>query len=173
MDPKIIFLSQLGLSVAVVTLLMRWYARPWLAEQPARVALGLLVAPHAFRHIGLSFLAPGLTEPGIPAGFAQAAAYGDLLSGVLAVLAIVALRAGWGGATAMVWVFSVVGIGDLAFALSHAEAIPYLGTTWYIPTFIVPVLLVTHVMVVERLLRPAPRKVGCREGSLTPQPAAT
>ena len=38
-------------------------------------------------------------------------------------------------------------------ALSQAEVIPQLGITWYIPTFIVPVLLVSHVMIFARLLK--------------------
>lgn len=37
-------------------------------------------------------------------------------------------------------------------ALRQAEAVPNLGATWYIPTFFVPVLLVTHVMIFSRLL---------------------
>ena len=34
---------------------------------------------------------------------------------------------------------------------SHAQAVPHLGAAWYIPTFLVPVLLVTHFMIFTRL----------------------
>jgi len=42
---------------------------------------------------------------------------------------------------------------DLVTSLRHADAIPNLGAAWYIPTFVVPLLLVTHVMIFARLLK--------------------
>jgi uncharacterized integral membrane protein len=55
----------------------------------------------------------------------------------------------------LVWLFSIVGTVDLANALRQAEAVPYLLTTWYIPTFVVPLLLVTHGMIFARLIKGA------------------
>ena len=46
---------------------------------------------HAFRHLGLMFLAPGATYAGIPPQFAYPAAYGDLLAALLALLALPAV----------------------------------------------------------------------------------
>jgi hypothetical protein len=34
---------------------------------------------------------------------------------------------------------------------------PHLGSAWYIPTFVVPALYVTHFMIFVMLVRPAPR----------------
>ena len=53
----------------------------------------------------------------------------------------------------LTWLFSIVGIADLANALRQAEAVPHFEAAWYIPTFVVPVLLVTHAMIVYRLCR--------------------
>ncbi len=53
----------------------------------------------------------------------------------------------------MVWLFNVLGTVDLLRALRHANAVPDMGAAWYIPTFVVPLLLVTHVMIFARLLR--------------------
>ena len=86
MDITLIFLSQFVLSLIVVGLLARWYAAPWLAEKPLEVALMALIAPHAFRHIGLAFIVPALNQPGMPLEFATAAAHGDLFSGILALV---------------------------------------------------------------------------------------
>jgi len=155
MDITLIFLSQFVLSLIVAGLLARWYAAPWLAEKPLEVALAILIAPHAFRHLGLAFIVPALNQPGMPMEFATAAAYGDLLSGILALVALIALRGRWAMAIPLVWVFSIIGIADLANALRQDDAILYMGATWFIPTFIVPLLLVTHVMVVSRLVRKA------------------
>lgn len=153
MTPTAVFLTQLFTSLVAFGLLARWVVSPWLADKPLRVALMILVAPHAMRHIGLSFLVPGVVNPELPANFANAAAYGDFAAGLLALLALVALRQGWTRALAITWVFSIVGIVDLANALRQAAVIPLLEGTWYIPTFIVPLLLVTHAMVVMRLLQ--------------------
>ncbi len=153
-----IFTLQFMLTVLVYAVLVRWYLVPWLRDKPLHVALGILISPHAFRHLGLAFLVPGLTSETIPAGFANAAAYGDLASGLLAVIALFALRYLRRAAIPIIWVFSIVGIVDLVLALSHAGAIPHLGTAWLIPTFIVPGLLITHWLVLARLVDHARRR---------------
>ena len=38
------------------------------------------------------------------------------------------------------------------FSLGPDQAMPHLQTNWYIPTFVVPALLVTHAMIFVRLL---------------------
>ena len=153
MDTLAIFGLQLVLSLIVYTLMAKWYVAPWLAEKPIHQALIALIFPHAFRHIGLAFLVPGLVAQSLPSTFAFPAAYGDFVSGLLALLSLLALRGGWGLALPLVWLFNIVGTVDLLNALRQAEAVPHLGTTWYIPTFLVPLLLVTHVMIFARLLR--------------------
>lgn len=150
-----IFTLQFLLTLLVYGVIARWYFEPWLRDKAMQVVLSILVAPHALRHLGLAFLVPGLTSETIPAGFANAAAYGDFVSGLLAMLVLIALRYRWRLAIPIAWVFSIVGTTDLMYALSHASAIPHLGTSWLIPTFIVPGLLVTHWMVLTRLTRHA------------------
>lgn len=152
MDTQFIFVLQFVLSLIVFGLLARWYAIPWLSEKSLETVLMILIVPHAFRHIGLSFLVPALNLPGLPLEFATPAAYGDFLSGILALLALVALRGRWVIAIPLVWAFSIIGIIDLSNALRQDDAILYMGATWFIPTFLVPILLVTHVMVIARLV---------------------
>jgi hypothetical protein len=150
-----IFLMQFVLSLIVVGLLAKWYGAPQLAEKPLQLALMVLLVPHAFRHIGMTFVVPTLNQPGMPADFATAAAYGDLVSGFLALAALIALKGRWVVAIPLVWIFSIVGTADLANALRQDGAIMYMGATWFIPTFLVPILLVTHVMIFSRLIRHA------------------
>lgn len=153
MDTLAIFALQLVLSLIVYALVAKWYVAPWLAEKPIHQALIPLIFPHALRHLGLMFLVPGVVAQTLPSSFASTVAYGDLVSGLLALLSLVALRGGWGLALPLVWLFNIVGTVDLLNALSHADAPPHLQTTWYIPTFWVPILLVTHAMIFARLLR--------------------
>ncbi len=153
MDSLTIFGVQLILSLTVFGLLAKWHVAPWLARKPIRHALIVLTFPHALRHIGLAFLVPSLTAETLPGHFAFAAAYGDFVSGLLALLVLVALRRHWSWALPVAWLFNIVGTLDLANALRQAEAVPGLQTTWYIPTFFVPLLLVTHAMSFSRLFK--------------------
>jgi hypothetical protein len=103
------------------------------------------------RFIGLSFLVPGVVSPSLPAAFAVPAGYGDLVAGILAIAATVSLayRASW--AIAAVWVFNVWGAADLLFAGFQGPRIQLdpgdLGAAFFIPTAIVPPLLVTHALI--------------------------
>ena len=153
MDVQAIFGVQFVLSLVVWALIAAWLLAPWLAKKPRDEALFWLTLPHAFRHVGLVFLVPGVVAQPLPEGFANPAAYGDLLTGVLALLALVALRTGWSGAPGLVWVFNIVGTVDLLNALRHTTVAPDFGAAWYIPTFLVPLLLVTHFMIYVRLLK--------------------
>ena len=49
--------------------------------------------------------------------------------------------------------FSVVGSLDLLNALRHLDVAQNFGAALYIPTFLVPLLLVTHYMIFARLLK--------------------
>jgi hypothetical protein len=155
MTTQQIFGLQVLLSFVLYTLVARWYVSPRLAALPVDRALQPLLVLHATRHMGLVFLVPTVAGGVLPAAFAAAAAYGDLLAGVLALGALVALRARASVARPLTWLFNVVGLLDLVNAfyqgLSHDVQ---LGAAYYIPTFIVPALVVTHVMIFRLLLRP-------------------
>jgi hypothetical protein len=99
----------------------------------------------------------GVVSPSLPPAFAVPAAYGDLVAGILAVFATIALvkEASW--AIPAVWLCNVWGAADLVFALYqgphvgiHPEA---LGAAFYIPATVVPPLLVTHFLIFRLLLR--------------------
>jgi hypothetical protein len=156
MNTLTIFLLQFTLSTLVFSLLAKWEITPRLNKLSRREALFWLTLPHAFRHIGLVFLVPGLVYQPLPEGFAGPAAYGDLAAGLLAITALLALRSRWTIALPVVWVFNVVGTVDLLNALRQAEAIPNFGAAWFIPTFFVPLLLVTHYLSFAQLLQRKP-----------------
>ena len=158
MDTLSIFGLQFSISLLVIGLLAKWNLSPWLDRQSLHQALYWLALPHAFRHIGMVFLVPGVVAQPLPETFSIAAAYGDLTAGLLALLAMTALRGGWASALVLVWIFNIVGTVDLLNALRHADVVSSFGAAWYIPTFLVPLLLVTHFMIFIRLLRPVPHQ---------------
>jgi hypothetical protein len=148
-----------GISVAfgfvawgVVTALYIW---PQLQARSRIEALRPLLALHGFRFIGLSFLIPGVVSADLPAAFARDAAYGDLIAAILALLALASLRSKLG--IALVWVFNVWGTLDLlnAFYVANATGLSagQLGAAYFIPTAIVPLLLITHGLIFRILLR--------------------
>ncbi len=155
MDSFQIFGLQFLLSLVGYGLLAKWYVAPRLAALPLHDGLIPLLFLHAFRHLGLVFLVPAVVAPTLERSFAVTAAYGDLLAGVLAFLAIVALRTRWSLALALTWLANIVGTLDLLNALRHADVILHLGSAWYIPTFVVPALLVTHLMIFAMLIKPS------------------
>ncbi len=152
-----IFGLQFVLSTFVYALLMRWYAAPWLARMPLRNALMILLIPHIMRHLGLSFLSTAVVSADVPRTFVSQVAYGDLLAQGLALLSIAALRANWGFARALIWIFNIVGTADLLNAFYKGTTLGITqyqtGAAWYIPTFAVPILFVTHYMIFALLVR--------------------
>ena len=152
MDARAIFGLQFLLSLVAWGVIARLLWSPWLRRQTIVDALFWLALPHAFRHVGMVFLVPGVVDSPLPVDFASPAAYGDLITGVLALLSLVALRTRWYGKLALVWLMHVVGTVDLLNALRHTDVAPLFGAAWYIPTFFVPLLLVTHAMSLARLV---------------------
>jgi hypothetical protein len=140
---------------------------PRLRARPAAKALRPLLLLHGFRFVGLAFLVPGVVSPDLPEGFARPAAYGDLATAILALLAIAA--SGTRPGTILVWIFNIVGTVDLLNAFYQANRLglginPGLqGAAYFIPTVLVPLLLVTHILVFCILLRTEP-VVGAQGG---------
>jgi len=142
------------------------YITPRLQAWSKEDAIKALVAPHMFRFVGLAFLMPGVVSPTLSPAFANPAAYGDLAAAILAIIAVLGLsvRASW--AMLVVWIFNIEGTADLLFAYYQGiVGVPQppgaLGAAFFIPTLIVPPLLVTHALIFWQLLRSkTPQGVG-------------
>ncbi len=149
-----IFGVQVALSFVVWGLIAAWYAAPRLATLPLDQALQPLLVMHAFRHVGLVFLVPTVAGPSVPASFSVPAAYGDFVAGLLALAALLAVRGGWPIAIALVWVGNAFGLLDLINAFYQGlSARVVLGAAYFIPTVVVPALVVSHLMIFGMLLR--------------------
>ncbi len=157
MKLRLVFLLDLVgtyLAFAVLAALFIW---PRLIALPKPEALRLLILPHIFRFIGLSFLFPGVVSPQLPSRAAVPAAWGDVGASILALISIAALTLNWSFAIPLVWIFNLWGTIDLLDAYYQAISIgvnPGLfGAAFFIPTFLVPLLLTSHVMTFMMLLR--------------------
>ncbi|MGH7880781.1 MAG: hypothetical protein ACREQD_14985, partial [Candidatus Binataceae bacterium] len=109
--------------------------------------------------IGLAFLVPGIVAPDLPAQFASGAAYGDIVAAVLALVSLATLRSRLG--VPLVWIFNIWGSIDLVNgfyqALSSGLTPGQFGAAYFIPTVIVPLLLITHGLMFRILLRRSSR----------------
>ena len=154
--------SQLAFFVSIAFSLIAWgsltarYIWPELRLWPRAEALRPLLTLHSFRFVGLAFLVPGVVSPDLPSAFARSAAYGDIIAAVLALLALISLPSTSG--VVIAWIFSLWGTADLFNAFYQANhaglTAGQLGATYFIPTFIVPLLLITHGLGFRILLQP-------------------
>jgi hypothetical protein len=144
------------------------YIWPALRERPSPENLKPILLLHGFRFLGLAFVVPGVASPELPTTFAQPIAYGDLISAILALLALAAL--GTRSGTVLTWAFNIFGTADLLFAFYQGSRISLpdtqglLGAGYFILTAYVPLLLITHGLAFRILLRakavaPSPSKV--------------
>ena len=163
---------QILFGVNVILAFVAWgifaarYAWPWLRTRPLMEALKPVLLLHSFRFIGLAFLVPGVVGPGLPETFARPAAYGDLATALLALLALATLSSRIG--VMVVWLFNVVGTADLLLAYFNGNRVglgfaPGLqGAMYFIPTLLAPLLVVTHVLVFRLLFGREGRRVNWR-----------
>ncbi|HEY0749057.1 MAG TPA: hypothetical protein VGD63_20300 [Steroidobacteraceae bacterium] len=154
-------MSQLYFFVSIAFGFIAWgiftarYIWPRLRLLPRSEALRPLLILHSFRVEGLAFLVPGVVAPDLPSAFAHSAGYGDFVAAILALLALVSLprRAG----VVIAWIFNLWGSADLLNAFYQANnaglLAGQLGATYFIPTLLVPLLLITHGVAFRILLR--------------------
>jgi len=151
-----IFGLQFLLSLVLYTLIARWHVAPRLAALPLASALSPLLFLHAFRHLGLVFLVPTVVGSSLPPSRPRSRSRPPTATCSPALLAIVALRSRWPFGLPLVWLFNVVGTVDLVNALAQGLRLDVsLGAAYYIPTFAVPALFVTHAMIFAMLVRRA------------------
>lgn len=158
MQTQFAFFASIAFSLIAWGVVTGRYIWAELRIRPRAEALRPLLILHSFRFIGLAFLVPGVVSTDLPPAFAHSAAYGDIIAAILALLALLLLPSAPGIVAA--WIFNVWGTADLFNAFyqaNHAGLMAgQLGATYFIPTLIVPLLLITHGLGFRVLLQPQP-----------------
>ncbi|ACC75716.1 hypothetical protein PPMP20_16725 [Paraburkholderia phymatum] len=164
MSPERLFQLQLVLGYITWLLCFVEYIWPRLRSIDPIGAHRAIATLHSFRFFGLVFILPGVVGAHLSSSFAVFAAYGDLLTGVLAILALFTVRVRplfW----SFVVAFNVTGTADLVLDYYHAiqADLPLhagdLGAMYAIPVVYVPLLMITHMAAFYLLLRALPRRV--------------
>ena len=153
-----IFTAQLVLGYVAWLLCFRAYIWPRLKAMDRLGAQRAIATLHSFRFFGLAFIVPGVVGSQLPGSFATFAAYGDLATGVLALLALLTV-----GMRPLFWLFvvafNVVGAADLLLNYFHAVQADLpavageLGAAYAIPIIYVPLLMITHIAAFYLLVR--------------------
>ncbi len=155
MLPQLCFFVSIAFSFIAWGIVAKRYIWPKLRVLPRAEALRPLLILHSFRFIGLSFLVPGVVSPALPADFAYAAVYGDIVAATLALLSLASLPRGAG--VVIAWIFNLWGSADILNAFykaNDAGLLPgQLGAAYFIPTLVVPLLLITHGLVFRILVK--------------------
>ena len=155
MLPQLSFFVSIAFSFIAWGIVTARYIWPELRLRQRAEALRPLLILHSFRFLGLAFLVPGVVSPDLPPAFAHSAAYGDIIAAILALLSLLSLSRGAGVVVA--WIFNLWGSADLLNAFyqaSEAGLLPgQLGATYFIPTLVVPLLLITHGLAFRILLQ--------------------
>jgi hypothetical protein len=159
MSSEHIFQIHLVLGYVAWLLCFGAYVLPRLQAMDRVAAHRAIATFHSFRFFGLVFILPGVVGPHLQPDFASFAAYWDLATGVLAMLALLTVRV-----RPVFWLFvvafNVVGTSDLILDYYHAVRVGLpavagqLGAAYAIPVIYVPALMITHVAAFYLLIRP-------------------
>jgi len=169
MSQETVFLTHLVSGYVAWSLCFGIYILPRLKAMGRVEAQRAIAALHSFRFFGLVFVVPGVVGPNLPAGFASFAAYGDFVTGLLAMLALLTVRV-----RPLFWLFVVafnfIGVADLVLDYYHASQVGLpalagqLASTYVIPVIYVPLLMITHFVALYWLVR-APSKARAVTGN--------
>jgi hypothetical protein len=143
-------------NTAIFYVAARIYLLPLVSRFRTQQILVPILLLHSTRHLGMMFLTRGATYPGLPLEFAYPAAFGDLVTAILAFAAIPFVLRASRLAKPMVWTFNIFGTVDLVVVITTAtiyNANTAMGPAYWIPAFWVPLLLVTHYLTFVLLRR--------------------
>jgi hypothetical protein len=164
MLPEHLFQIHLVLGYVAWLLCIGVYILPRLRSMRRVEAHRVIATLHSFRFFGLVFILPGVVGPNLPASFASFTAFGDLATGLLAMLVLLTVRI-----RGLFWLFVVtfnlVGVTDIILAYYHAIQVGLpamagqLASTYFIPVIYVPLLMITHILALYWLARPQPKSV--------------
>jgi hypothetical protein len=155
MLPQLYFFVSIAFGFIAWGIIAARYIWPKLRLLQRTEALRPILILHSFRFIGLAFLIPGVVSADLPSAFTHSAAYGDIVAAILALLSLASLPRGAG--VVIAWVFNLWGSADILNAFYQANdaglLAGQLGAAYFLPTVVVPLLLITHGLAFRILLQ--------------------
>ena len=152
----IINLQAITGTIAII-LAFKWWIQPRIAKLSLQDALLPFVFLNAFRYLGLSFMAKEQFYDGFPTEFLTTVGLLDFATAVLAIIAAIALKNKWSFAIPLVWVFNIVGFGDLITAFPQFFGLELynqnLGFIWLLFVTYGLTTFLSHIYIFSRLFK--------------------
>lgn len=152
----IINLQALTGSVALF-LAFKFWIQPRLANLSIYDALLPFVFLNTFRYLGLSFMAKEQFYDGFPSEFLTTVGLLDFATAILAIIAAIALKNKWSFAIPLVWIFNIVGFGDLITAFPQFFGLELynqnLGFIWLMFVTYGLATFLSHIYIFTRLIK--------------------
>lgn len=157
MDNFTIINIQALVGTIAIFLGFRYWIQPRVSQLQIHDALLPFVFLNTFRYLGLSFMAKEQFYGGFPNDFLTTVGLLDLATSVLAILSVVALKNRWRFAIPLVWVFNLVGFGDLITAFPQFFGLKLyeqdLGFIWLMFVTYGLATFMSHIYIFIRLLK--------------------
>lgn len=157
MDNFTIINIQVLTGTVALLLGFRYWIQPRISQLALHDALLPFVFLNAFRYLGLTFMAKEQFYGGFPEEFLTTVGLLDLTTALLAIVSVVALKTRWRFAIPLVWIFNLVGFGDLITAFPQFFGLKLydqnLGFIWLMFVTYGLATFLSHIYIFIRLLK--------------------
>ena len=157
MDNFTIINLQALTGTVVIFFAFKWWIKPRLANLSIQDALLPFVFLNIFRYLGLTFMAKEQFYDGFPTEFLNTVGLLDFSTAILAIIAAIALKNKWSFAIPLVWIFNIVGFGDLITAFPQFFGLELynhnLGTIWLVFVTYGLAAFLSHIYIFIRLIK--------------------
>ncbi len=162
MDNFLIINLQAMVGTVAIILGFRYWIQPRIAKLSLHKALLPFVFLNAFRYLGLTFMAKEQFYDGFPTEFLTTVGILDLSTAILAIIATIALKNKWSFAIPLVWIFNIVGFGDLITAFPQFFGLKLydqnLGFIWLMFVTYGLATFLSHIYIFVRLFKNLKKK---------------
>lgn len=134
----------------------KWYLLPRIEKLTIDDQIAILLVPHFFRFIGLAFLIHGVTTDVLDPRFSIPAAFGDVMSAVLALVTFYSIKLQFKNRLMIALVFNCVGFFDFINALTRGLLFvepKSMGATYFLPMVVVPMMMMSHILIFRILIK--------------------
>lgn len=140
----------------------RYWVQPRIAKLPIHAALLPFVFLNTFRYLGLTFMAKEQFYNDYPSEFLTTVGILDLTTAILAIISVIALKNKWRFAIPLVWIFNIVGFGDLITAFPQFFGLKLydqnLGFIWLMFVTYGLATFLSHIYIFARLINNLKKK---------------
>ncbi len=152
----IINLQALTGTIAII-LGFRYWIQPRVTKLPIHEALLPFVFLNTFRYLGLSFMTEKQFHNGFPTEFLTTVGLLDFSTAILAIVSLVAVKNKWRFSITLVWIFNLVGFGDLITAFPQFFGLELynqdLGFIWLMFVTYGLSTFLSHIYIFTRLFK--------------------